>query len=159
MTAPPVRSRWFDSGTPARWVTSLLADWHLRLCAGITAAVALVPPEGVPGLDLCMYHRLFGLPCPGCGMTRCGSCLLHGEWARAANYNPFGLVLMPTVFVLGLLALAPQGWREAARRRLAERARPIFWFYVVCLIAFITFGLARMTGVMLGWASFPAQWL
>jgi hypothetical protein len=35
----------------------------------------------------CQFHRLTGLNCPGCGMTRAAYALLHGEWAAAVRDN------------------------------------------------------------------------
>jgi hypothetical protein len=35
----------------------------------------------------CQFHRLTGLNCPGCGMTRAAYALLHGEFASAVRDN------------------------------------------------------------------------
>ena len=35
----------------------------------------------------CQFHRLTGLNCPGCGMTRAVYALLHGEFATAMRDN------------------------------------------------------------------------
>lgn len=35
----------------------------------------------------CQFHRLTGLNCPGCGMTRATYALLHGELATALHDN------------------------------------------------------------------------
>ncbi len=46
-----------------------------------------------------MSRRIFGLPCPGCGLTRSFVAIAHGEFALASQMNPMG----PVFFVLCLL--------------------------------------------------------
>lgn len=56
----------------------------------------------------CMFHRLTGWHCPGCGMTRAASAVLHGRIAEAFRFNPLGMVLLP-IAVFGL-SLEIAGW-------------------------------------------------
>ena len=52
---------------------------------------------------VCQFHRLTGLNCPGCGMTRATYALLHGQWLTALHDN--------ALFVLVLAGLALRaGW-------------------------------------------------
>lgn len=37
----------------------------------------------------CLFHRLTGLNCPGCGGTRALQAFLRGDWAAAWHYNIF----------------------------------------------------------------------
>lgn len=48
---------------------------------------------GIP----CVFKVLFGIPCPGCGMTRALFALLRGDLAAAFKYNAV-IFLMPYVF-------------------------------------------------------------
>ncbi len=65
-------------------------------------------PAGVPWLPGCVFHRLTGLNCPGCGMTRAAHATLHGRFAEAFRFNPVGMVLLP---VAGLgMAVEIAGW-------------------------------------------------
>jgi hypothetical protein len=48
----------------------------------------LVLKSGVP-LPKCMWHELTGIPCPGCGATRCAKALAAGDMGRALLMNPF----------------------------------------------------------------------
>ncbi|MXV17560.1 DUF2752 domain-containing protein [Hufsiella ginkgonis] len=43
----------------------------------------------------CPFRRLTGLDCPGCGSQRAFHALLHGEVARAADYNLLLVVSLP----------------------------------------------------------------
>src|SRR3712207_7945107 len=42
------------------------------------------------GVEMCAGKRLTNAPCPGCGMTRCGSNLVRGNVRRALQYHPLG---------------------------------------------------------------------
>jgi hypothetical protein len=127
------------------------------LCALFTLLFVLMPPEGL-GWELCVCKRATNAPCPGCGMTRAGSNLVRGDVARAIQYHPFGLLLIPTIAALGLLGLAPRRWREAVRAALLSRAvslRPVYW---TVLWGFVLFGVGRWVCVVTGIAAFPATW-
>jgi len=39
-------------------------------------------------LDFCVFKRIFGFPCPGCGMTRAWIALFKGELTQAFYYHP-----------------------------------------------------------------------
>ena len=143
----------------ASWLHRLLRDAHLRACSVAALALPFLPPDGISGLQLCPFHAWTGLPCPGCGLTRCGSHLLHGHFARAVDYHPFGLVIIPLLFILGILGVLPWRWRERIRGALVPGAvhiRRIFWLSAG---VFAAFGLLRSIGVLMGWMDFPATWL
>ena len=58
----------------------------------------------------CTFHRLTGLNCPGCGMTRALYALLHGEVKTALRDNAL-LVIGMAVFAVRGLWLAIQRFR------------------------------------------------
>jgi hypothetical protein len=77
----------------------------------------ILPGINVPLPELCMSRRMFGLSCPGCGLTRCFISLARGDVAAAWSYNPAGLLLFAvTAFQIPLRAW--QLWR--IRRGLPE---------------------------------------
>ncbi len=45
----------------------------------------------LPGL--CFAREYAGIPCPGCGLTRCFISISHGELGRAWHFNPAGFLL------------------------------------------------------------------
>ena len=58
----------------------------------------------VPGLDLtlpqlCYWRTMFGMDCPGCGLTRCFISAAHGDLAAAWRFNPMGVLLFALVAV------------------------------------------------------------
>ncbi len=55
----------------------------------------LVDPVTVDWLPKCPVHYLTGWHCPGCGTTRAGHALLHGDLAQALAMNPLVVVAGP----------------------------------------------------------------
>lgn len=65
--------------------------------ARVLVAVGVVGALLVSGLPLCPVAFFSGLPCPGCGLTRAGLCLLRGDVGEAIHYSPLAPVVVPFV--------------------------------------------------------------
>ncbi len=61
------------------------------------------PPWEVRWWPACSFHRLTGLYCPGCGMTRALASLLHGDVRQSLSRN---VLLVPLLALLPSLALS-----------------------------------------------------
>jgi len=79
-------------------------------CSAVLLASALPWPAWLAGTELCPFHALTGLPCPGCGLTRAFRAIAHGDFAAAWSFNPFGFPL----FALALLLAAAPFWTQLA---------------------------------------------
>jgi hypothetical protein len=121
----------------ALWVPSA------RYVALFAVTASLLFPFST-GWDVCMFHRMTGLPCPGCGMTRAFVALASGDWSLAVGAHPFVLIVYPAFAVLGALALAPSEWAARVEQRLARHGRAMGRAYRVLLAAFLGFGAARL---------------
>jgi hypothetical protein len=129
-----------DARPPAR-------RWGPRVVVVLLIAVAL--PLGVSILygyspteytfyPPCLSRLLLGLHCPGCGMTRCVSALLHGNVAQAFAYNPLFVVVLP------LLAYAAgsflyEAW-TGVRTPLVSLPT---WAVIVIVTLLVAFAVAR----------------
>ena len=92
-------------------LAALLRDRRVSL--GVTAVAAAQVAgvaAGVGGWP-CPVKAAFGIPCPGCGLTRASVALLRGEFATA-----FGLHAFAPVLLLGVAAFAVAGFLPGARR-------------------------------------------
>jgi hypothetical protein len=143
---------------PQLWLAQLLENTQLRLCVLFAVVVVFMPPEGIPNVDLCICKYLTHAPCPACGMTRSGSNLVRGHLIRSVQYHPFGLLLIPLIFGLGVLALTPRSWRAAVRQAVLPWATPLRPVYWLVLATFVIFGVVRWVLVFGGWIEFPASW-
>jgi hypothetical protein len=64
------------------------------------AAISVVP---VGWLPKCPIHALTGLLCPGCGIQRAASALLHGDLSSAVQYNQL-IFALPLFFGAAILS-------------------------------------------------------
>ena len=70
----------------------VLCTAAVLLCAGLLYAVfASRTGIRVP----CLFYTLTGLKCPGCGVTRMCTALLHGDLSEAFRQNRAVLLLLP----------------------------------------------------------------
>lgn len=66
----------------------------------------------------CAFRFFTGIDCPGCGMTRCFVSMVHGQWAQAWRFHPWGVV-----FYLFLCAQIP--YRLFQIYRISTNREPI----------------------------------
>lgn len=76
----------------------------LLWCAAIAAALLF--------LYHCPFRYLFGVPCPGCGMTRALCAAVLSDFETAFAYHPLFPLLIPAALYIGLRhfgLIAPSG--------------------------------------------------
>ena len=120
------------------------------LLAALSAAFLLltlwVPPEALPGVEVCPFLRATGRPCAGCGLTRGFFSISHGRFAEAWAYHPFAFALYGSALaVLG----GPLVARRAPERALRLlRSRAVRGAAFVLAAAFLLFGIARLLAIV-----------
>lgn len=93
--------------------------------------LVILPVLGLPLPELCSFRRLWGLDCPGCGMTRCFISLTRADFVRAWRYNAPGLLLF------GLLAFqVPYRLVQIARIRRGLREYELHGWAIGTLVVF-----------------------
>lgn len=106
------------------------------LCSALAAVGAVMfsaifTPDALPKFDICTFHRLTGLPCPSCGMTRAFCAISHGDFAAAWRFNPFGFL-----FYAGVLTVpgwAAWKWRNPGKNIFAARWQRVAWLGVLVI--------------------------
>ena len=98
----------------------------------IAAVVFFFNPATHHFYPVCQFHRLTGLNCPGCGMTRALAALLHGEFATALRDN--------ALFVAGIFLLGAHGVWFAIKKIRGQRSGEFFrvnWLWPLLFIALV----------------------
>jgi hypothetical protein len=76
----------------------------LALLTGILLASILIPPFHKEIFSICLLKDVFGIPCPGCGLTRAFLFLGHGDIRNALELNVNSLFVYIAVLLLWLAA-------------------------------------------------------
>ncbi|MBS7262325.1 MAG: DUF2752 domain-containing protein [Eubacteriales bacterium] len=125
-----------DLGKKKRVFRRLAGTGIIVLCLFLLAAGFWWDVEAST-LDVCLVHRLTGLDCPGCGMTRAFHCLLHLRIADALDYNVFS----PVVFLLIAALIVTIEADLLLDKKLFQHVPP--WPLVALLAALLVFGVVR----------------
>lgn len=110
---------------------------------------ALLPSDGA-GVPVCLLRYLSGLPCPGCGLTRAFSSLLHGRVEAAFTYHPFVFLLLPLFAIMAAYNFLPAGARLGLEQFCRTHDRAIRSGYHGVVYAFVVFGVLRMLACAAG---------
>jgi len=111
----------------------------------ILAAIALsvlflyhIDPGQSSLLPPCLFHKLTGLHCPGCGSIRALHELVHGNITAAIRLNPLAIAALPFL----AYAFISYGVRTWIKKPAARRQAKGFWIWLL-LAAVIAFWIAR----------------
>jgi hypothetical protein len=118
-------------------------DWAVWVPAAAALALSFAwRPSGLPNVDVCFFHRLTGLPCPGCGLTHSFCGISHGSFAAAWACNPFGYLFYGIAVILLLRPLL--GRHYEYYERLILRPRVVSVGVPALVGAMWVFGVLRM---------------
>jgi len=97
-------------------MTMKMAAAAILTALGVAWLVTGATPDAVSVLGVsihlgCGMRTLFGIPCPGCGMTRSVVMAMHGHLGPAMLLNPIGPVFLVGIFVLVASLASGRFWR------------------------------------------------
>jgi hypothetical protein len=86
---------------------------------------------------VCLFHRITGLPCLTCGLTRCTIAFFHGNFATAWRWNPLVFLTLCGVVLFDSYALVTLLTRSRRLRMLfcTQKARTLMRFFVIAALA------------------------
>ena len=125
-------------------VANLLRDpWLCRILLGVAVLLVTLSLLSVSFWS-CPVLKIFGLPCPGCGMTRSVKFLVTGDFLQSLRYHAFGSLIVVGGVVLLVGGLLPRSLRVPLARKLApcERAVALHGWLVGALIFYWIFRLS-----------------
>jgi len=108
------------------WSVALVLGW----LATVGAAVWLML-KCDRHVELCLFKRLTGYPCPTCGSTRGVLHILQGDIPAAWTFNP---LLFTVLAVAGALLAVRVAFGRAVRIRLSRGEQRIAWTVGIALI-------------------------
>ena len=104
----------------------LLCIGRISVFACVLILFFIIPTgfiEGGP--TVCVFKILLGIECPGCGMTRAFSCILHGDLVSAISYNRLVVVVFP-LFCFILLKNIVSLFIPSPKSFSLQPAKPLF---------------------------------
>jgi hypothetical protein len=96
--------------------------------------------------ETCTSRRVFGVDCPGCGLTRAFISISQGQFARAWHFNPAS-------FAVYFFVAVQVPWHAIQIWRLKNNRRPIQWYWIY------TLPIAVVIIMTINWLSRLFQWL
>jgi hypothetical protein len=118
---------------------------HRQTSAIIFGAAVLHAGLVMTGLPswTCPFRELFGLPCPGCGLSRAITALLHGDWQTFITFHlfaPFFLIALALMAWITFLPRAQRQWLTSHVEVIEHRSGIV----AIMLIGLVVYWLARL---------------
>jgi hypothetical protein len=104
------------------------------LHAGLTMA-------GLPSWS-CPFLDLFGIPCPGCGLSRAITALIRGDWQTSFTFHLFAPFFLLALVLMAWVTFLPGAQRQwlTSHVEVIERRSGIV---AILLIGLVVYWLAR----------------
>ena len=132
-----------EEGIFAPVVAPMLRNRRFMLAVTTAAALQIgLSCLNLPGWQ-CPVLGFFGIPCPGCGLTRASVLLLKGDWRHSIAYHAFAPVFILALVLVAVTTISPQILREKiiVVIDLIERRT---WITQIILVALIIYWFARL---------------
>ena len=108
------------------WAIALVLGW----LATVGAAVWLMLKHHTH-VELCLFKRLTGYPCPTCGSTRGVLHMLRGDVPAAWTFNP---LLFTVLAVAAALLVVRVAFGRAVRVHLTRAEQRLAWIVGIALV-------------------------
>lgn len=95
------------------------------------AVLYRITPEKTWWMPPCLFHKITGLYCPGCGTARGFHKLLHGDLLGAWRMNQLTLLMLP--FAAYLIASA---YRRTPDSKLSSPPTWMGWVVIAAIVAY-----------------------
>lgn len=98
----------------------IIRKWRVAIIVVVALAIFyfVFDPMEWRFMPQCVFHRVTGLQCVGCGSQRMLHALLHGDIAGAFRANAFVMLSLPAIAFLA--------WVEMQRKRRPNLYRKVY---------------------------------
>ncbi|MFP6586915.1 MAG: DUF2752 domain-containing protein [Pirellulaceae bacterium] len=115
-----------------------------QVIALILLVLGIILPSGGMGIPLCMFKRMFSLPCPSCGLTRSVASVLHGDFLKSWGYHPLGIFFVAVALLFVVNLTLPRRRAVVVRRFFRKHNDPLEILLIAFATFFIGFGGVRL---------------
>jgi len=95
----------------------------------------------------CPFRSLFGIPCPGCGLTTATGQLLRGHFANSLRTHAFAPIFLFSFLLLTVVVFLPQKQRDSLIDWVARFERRTGATFLV-LAALMVYWVVRLAGLV-----------
>lgn len=98
----------------------------------VYSVIFLITGNGLP----CIFHKITGFYCPGCGISRMFISIAKFDFYQAFRYNPLVFILLILFFIyviIELIHFKKKGYYFKINK----------WLYIILLVIVISFGILR----------------
>ena len=97
---------------------------------------------GLPSWS-CPFRDLFGIPCPGCGLSRAITALVRGDWQTSFTFHLFAPFFLLALILMAWVTFSPDTQRQwlTSHIEMIERHTGIV---AILLIGLVVYWLARL---------------
>ena len=121
------------------WLKPLLLLTGASLALGFLYAI---DPSRSAAIPPCLFNKLTGLSCPGCGSMRALHAALHGDLLSALDFNALAVLLIPFLIYSAGRMVSPASVRPDCWRPLSAAFERAYSSRVV-LVAVLSFWVLR----------------
>jgi hypothetical protein len=107
------------------------------MIVGIVIVYFSYNPEKTEFFPPCLFHKLTGFKCPGCGTQRAIHSILHLEIKQAFRYNPALFIAIPLVGLLIYLENFGGKTRFPKLHRFLSGTKFILGLFIIIILYWI----------------------
>ena len=124
---------------PSRWIVQEMSTPRIAgflLLSSVLIISFAIPPFRNSEFTVCLFKNIFGIPCPGCGMTRAFLFIAHGDIRSALELNVNSLAVF--VVVVALWAQSAFHVITGKKIRIHLERRENYFVFVVAVVAMMS---------------------
>lgn len=116
----------------------------VAILLAIPLFIGLTTPDITAKPTLCPILRLYGVPCPGCGLTKSVIFLYQGDIVASIGFHVLGIVIVAILFLMLLLAIID--W--IGNYSLFDKFSELTFLWQIITLGFIIQYVVRLYSIM-----------